>query len=179
MKLRNLSKFLSLVLRHDPDRIGLQLDNEGWADVDHLLACLAGSGKITSLQELETVVAENDKQRFRFSEDRTRIRANQGHSIAIDLALQPVQPPSTLYHGTATRFLESIREKGLVKGSRQHVHLSAERTTAHKVGQRHGRPVILIVEAAKMSADGFDFFVSDNGVWLVDHVPVRFLQEID
>lgn len=177
MKLRNLSKFLSLVLRHDPDRIGLQLDREGWAEVDHLLACLAGAGKITSRDELETVVAENDKQRFRFSDDETRIRANQGHSISVDLALEQVQPPTILFHGTATRFLDSIRKQGLLRGSRQHVHLSAEKATAHKVGQRHGRPIILKVEAAKMAAEGFEFFRSDNGVWLVDHVPVGFIQE--
>jgi putative RNA 2'-phosphotransferase len=177
MNLTKLSKFLSLVLRHDPNKIGLELDPEGWAEVDDLLSCLGRAGRITSREELDQVVAENNKQRFRFSDDGQFLRANQGHSIPIELGLEPTEPPGILYHGTATRFLESIREQELVKGGRQHVHLSAEPATAHAVGSRHGRPVVLVVHAARMQRKGFEFFLSDNGVWLVNRVPREDLEE--
>ncbi|MEM6916531.1 MAG: RNA 2'-phosphotransferase, partial [Verrucomicrobiota bacterium] len=144
MNKTRLSKMLSFVLRHEPEAIGLKLDSEGWAQVDELLACLRESGKSASRSELEEVVAQNNKQRFRFSDDGLRIRANQGHSIQIDLKLEPATPPHQLYHGTATRFLSSIFADGLVPGSRQHVHLSAERSTALAVGRRHGKPVTLL-----------------------------------
>lgn len=179
MNLTKLSRFLSLVLRHDPDKIGLELDVEGWADVDELLSCLAGAGKITSREELEQVVAENQKQRFRLSDDGQYIRASQGHSIPIELGLEPRDPPEILYHGTASRFLESIREQGLVSGSRHHVHLSLDTSTAQAVGRRHGRPVVLVVHAARMRQDGFEFFLSDNGVWLVYGVPWEYIEELD
>jgi putative RNA 2'-phosphotransferase len=179
MNLTKLSKFLSLVLRHDPNRIGLILDPEGWAEVDHHLACLHAAGKTISRKELARVVSENDKQRFRFSDDGLRIRANQGHSICIELGLDPTEPPEVLYHGTATRFLESIRAKGLVKGSRRHVHLSAQRETAVAVGRRHGKPVTLVVRSREMMRNGAQFFLSDNGVWLVEHVPYEFIEETE
>ncbi len=172
---KQLSKFLSLVLRHDPATIGLTLDEAGWADVDELLAKLSKSGKAISRQQLEQVVAENDKQRFRFNEAGTRIRANQGHSIEVDLALQAQSPPAVLYHGTATRFLDAIRQEGLTRQSRQHVHLTADQATAHKVGQRHGKPVILVVDATAMARDGYLFYRSDNGVWLTGQVPTAYL----
>lgn len=171
------SKFLSLILRHEPDKIGLTLDEAGWASVPELLAQLEAHGRGMSKEELEHVVAINDKQRFSFNEDKTRIRANQGHSLkTLDLGLQPVEPPEILYHGTAARFLDSILQTGLEKRSRQHVHLSADTETAHKVGIRHGKPIIFQVAAGQMHRSGFVFFCADNGVWLTDHVSVTYLE---
>lgn len=170
-----LSRFLSLILRHDPGHVGLTLDAGGWADVDELLAKVAKAGRGFTRQELERIVTENNKQRFRFNADGTRIRANQGHSIDVDLGLETQTPPATLYHGTATRFLDSIRREGLNRRSRHHVHLSSDIGTAQKVGQRHGTPVILIVDAVAMWADGYQFYHSDNGVWLTEAVPVAYL----
>lgn len=169
------SKFLSLVLRHQPDKIGLVLDGSGWANVEELLERAAEHGRSLTREILEQIVAENDKQRFILSDDGRRIRANQGHSVKIDLALMPVEPPATLYHGTATRFIESIRATGLNSGSRQHVHLSADEVTATKVGQRHGKPVILLIQAVAMHAAGHAFYLSANGVWLTGRVPVEFI----
>jgi putative RNA 2'-phosphotransferase len=173
--LTSTSKFLSLILRHKPETIGLVLDENGWADVEELLSKAAESGRPITRTILERVVAENDKKRFAFDETGQRIRASQGHSIDIDLALTPVEPPSQLYHGTATRFVESIREKGLIAGNRQHVHLSADHETAIKVGQRHGKPIVLSVDSGAMVQAGHVFFRSANGVWLTDHVPPQFL----
>ncbi|MBK1828190.1 RNA 2'-phosphotransferase [Haloferula rosea] len=170
-----LSKLLSLVLRHDPEHLGLQLDSGGWVDVDELLARLStGSGEVTR-EHLEMVVSENNKQRFAFSGDGQRIRANQGHSIRVDLGLTPQEPPEILYHGTATRFLDSIREKGVIPGSRQHVHLSQDEPTAVAVGRRHGKPVVLVVRSGEMHREGLSFFLSKNGVWLTDRVARRYL----
>jgi putative RNA 2'-phosphotransferase len=170
-----LSKFLSLVLRHKPEEIGLALDENGWANVDELLRLASQSGRPLTRPILEQIVAESDKQRFAFSDDGRRIRANQGHSLAVDLALPPSQPPEMLYHGTASRFLDSIRAGGLQAGSRQHVHLSLDVATAIKVGQRHGKPVVLEVRAGAMHAAGNPFYLSANGVWLTERVPVEFL----
>lgn len=170
-----ISKFLSLVLRHDPGKIGLTLDSNGWVKVQELLDRMRQHGKPIDRETLEHVVATNDKKRFSFSEDGSQIRANQGHSIEVDLALPPQTPPDLLFHGTATRFLDSIREKGLLPGSRQHVHLSLDEVTAIKVGQRHGKPAVLVVRASEMQHQGFTFFCSDNGVWLTDHVAPRFI----
>lgn len=170
------SKFLSLVLRHEPGRIGLALDASGWADVEELLVACHGHGMALERAELEEVVATSEKKRFALSDDGRRIRANQGHSIDVALGYSPVPPPERLFHGTATRFLDSIRREGLHKRGRHHVHLSADTETAEKVGQRHGRPVILTVLAAAMHERGHRFFVSENGVWLTDHVPVEFIE---
>jgi putative RNA 2'-phosphotransferase len=169
------SKLLSLVLRHNPARLGLTLDPQGWVEVATLLRAAKQHGIALNVQLLERVVAENDKQRFAFSADRTHIRASQGHSVAIDLALTPQTPPNVLYHGTASHFLESIRQSGLEKRSRQHVHLSANEETARRVGARHGKPVILQVAASQMADAGMHFYRSENGVWLTEHVPVAFL----
>ncbi len=174
-ELTRTSKFLSFVLRHKPEAIGLTLDANGWADVEELIRRANETGEPLTRELLERVVADNDKQRFILSEDGTRIRANQGHSVAIDLALTPVEPPDVLFHGTATRFLDSIRTHGLRPGGRQHVHLSADESTATKVGQRHGKPVVLRVRAGAMWAVGHAFFLSANGVWLTDCVPTEFL----
>lgn len=170
-----ISKFLSLVLRHEPAKAGLTLDSAGWVDVDALLRGCAAAGVPVTPEELNQVVAENDKQRFAFSPDQKRIRANQGHSVAVELDLAPSVPPTLLYHGTADRFLDSIKAKGLCKAQRTHVHLSAERSTATEVGRRHGRPVVISVAAAKMHQAGHKFFRSANGVWLTDEVPVEYM----
>ena len=174
--LTHISKFLSFVLRHNPQAIGVTLDAEGWVPVDELLAAAARDGTSISREQLEEVVATNDKKRFAFSDDGRLIRANQGHSVEVDLNLEPVEPPELLYHGTVDRFLESIRAKGLIRGNRHHVHMSADRETAARVGQRRGRPVVLVVEAARMHRAGHQFFCSENGVWLTEAVPAEYLQ---
>lgn len=163
------------MLRHHPGKIGLTLDDQGWADVDELLAQANQHGMTLTRPLLHEVVAQNDKQRFAFNADTTRIRANQGHSIKIDLGLEPVIPPEQLYHGTSTRFLESIRQKGLLRGKRDYVHLSPDELTARKVGARHGEPIVLAVKAGQMHAAGFTFYRAANGVWLTQHVPNQYL----
>ena len=170
------SKFLSYVLRHRPDSIGITLDENGWVEVDVLLAAAQRHGKRISRELLEQVVAENDKKRFALCDDGQRIRASQGHSVSVDLNLQPVEPPELLYHGTVERFLDSIRSQGLVRGKRHHVHLSPDEATARKVGSRRGKPVILTIEAGRMHAAGHQFFCSANGVWLTDRVPAEFVR---
>lgn len=172
-----VSKFLSLVLRHRPEKIGLTLDDAGWAAIDELIQRSAAAGHRLNRRLIEEVVATNDKKRFAISPDGRFIRASQGHSVRVDLGLQPVSPPPVLFHGTATRFLDAILRQGLRPGSRQHVHLSADVVTARRVGQRHGSPVILTVDAAAMHADGHRFYRSENGVWLTDTVPARYLQQ--
>ena len=173
-----ISKFLSLVLRHNPDKIGITLDAQGWVPVDDLLEKARDAGKRLDRATLEHVVAHNDKKRFAFSDDGAKIRASQGHSVEIDLALPDVEPPALLYHGTASRFLESIRAEGLRPGARHDVHLSADIATARTVGARHGRPVVLQVDAAGMHRDGFTFRRSENGVWLTARVAARYLTEV-
>jgi putative RNA 2'-phosphotransferase len=170
------SKFLSLVLRHQPETIGVSLDAEGWIEIETLLAACAAHNKPISRELLHEVVATNDKQRFAISPDGARIRASQGHSIEVDLRLVPQEPPEILYHGTVEKFLDSIRRGGLIKGQRRHVHLSADRSTAEKVGRRRGQPVLLSIDAGRMHRAGHEFFLSDNGVWLVDAVPVEYLR---
>lgn len=174
-----ISKFLSYVLRHEPQAIGLQLDSDGWADIDALIEGAAHSGRSLDIETIQDVVASSDKKRFSLSTDGRRIRAAQGHSTA-QVQLQHVQkqPPERLYHGTASRFLESIEGQGLIAGARHHVHLSRDMETALQVGQRYGSPVILEVEALHMHAQGFEFFQADNGVWLTQAVPVEFLERI-
>lgn len=175
-KLVSTSKFLSLILRHEPERVGLTLGDGGWVSVDALLACCAQARKPISLELLKEVVATNDKQRFAFSDDGLLIRANQGHSVSVDLGLQPSTPPDVLYHGTASRFLEGIWQAGLQKQARHHVHLTANMDVAVVVGQRHGKVVILEIDARQMHLDGHLFFQSDNGVWLVDSVGAGYMR---
>lgn len=170
-----LSKFVSLVLRHDPARIGLRLDEAGWADVDALVAGAVAAGVPLTRERLDAIVEQNEKRRFALSEDGTRIRASQGHSVAVDLGLVPVPAPDVLFHGTAERALDAILATGLEPRGRQHVHLSGDRDTAVAVGRRHGRPVIVAVDARGMQHDGLVFFRSANGVWLTDAVPARYL----
>lgn len=170
-----ISKFLSKYLRHAPEEIGLTLEEGGWVKVDHLLVACKKAQFHFSLADLQEVVATNSKQRFSFDETNTKIRANQGHSVAVDLALTAQEPPYPLYHGTATRNLNAIMEQGLLKMKRHHVHLSRDVDTALAVGKRYGKPVILIVDTKAMLNDGFLFFCSANGVWLVDSVPPKYL----
>lgn len=170
-----ISKFLSLVLRHQPEALGIELDENGWTDTTTLLRQLARQQRPLTLDELRHVVDTNSKKRFAFNDDLSRIRASQGHSVEVELGYQAVPPPVLLYHGTTARFLPGIQAEGLRKGSRHHVHLSAEAETAHQVGSRHGRPVILRIRAADMAAAGHSFFQSANGVWLAEEVPAAFI----
>lgn len=170
-----LSKFLSLILRHKPDTIGLALDVQGWAAIDELITKSDAAGMRFTREELLQVVQSSDKNRFSVSDDGQRIRAAQGHSVEVELGLSPQEPPAVLYHGTATRFVDAILAEGLKPQSRQQVHLSADEATAHLVGQRHGKPVVLTVDALRMHAAGFKFYRADNGVWLTDQVPREFL----
>ena len=171
-----LSKLLSYVLRHRPDSIGLALDAQGWADVSALLSLAEAAGQAFSLEDLRQVVAQNDKKRFVLSDDASRIRAAQGHSVEVDLQLKVKVPPPVLFHGTVAKALGDIRKKGLLPMQRHDVHLSPDRETATRVAARRGAPVILVVDTAAMLRDGHVFRVSDNGVWLVPSVPARYLQ---
>jgi putative RNA 2'-phosphotransferase len=174
-----ISKYLSLHLRHRPARLGLELAPGGWVDVEELLAAAARDGVRLDWADLEEVVARNDKRRFSFDGDGRRIRANQGHSVDVDLGLDPLAPPETLYHGTAERFVDAILATGLEPRGRHHVHLSADEETARRVGARRGRPVVLAVAAGELHREGADFFRSANGVWLVDAVPSAFLRPLE
>ncbi|AZA72474.1 RNA 2'-phosphotransferase [Chryseobacterium indoltheticum] len=174
---KKTSKFLSYVLRHHPEIIGLHLDENGWADVDELITKSTNDSQGFTFEELDEIVQTNDKKRFIFNEDKTRIRANQGHSIDINLALIPQQPPEFLYHGTAQRNIESILEKGIEKRNRQHVHLSQDIETATKVGMRHGKPIILTINTEKMFDDGIEFYLSENNVWLTDFVDIKYISQ--
>ena len=171
-----ISKFLSYVLRHRPDEIGLTLDANGWTPIAELITRARSASVDLSEEIIREVVRTSDKQRFALSEDGTRIRANQGHSVEVDLQLEPKQPPEFLFHGTATRFVDAIRAGGLKAMSRQHVHLSPDEQTATKVGQRHGKPVILKIKAGAMWDAGQKFYCSANGVWLVERVEARFIE---
>lgn len=174
-----VSKFLSLVLRHRPEKIGLTLDPAGWVEVTELLQACQQHGFPLSQAELESVVVTNDKQRFSFNKDKTRIRASQGHSVEVELGYQPARPPELLYHGTVERFLPSILEKGLLKGQRHHVHLSGDVATAIKVGTRRGEPMILTIHSGQMYRDGCVFYQSANGVWLTEHVPPAYISIVN
>jgi putative RNA 2'-phosphotransferase len=173
---KHISKYLSLVLRHQPDTIGITLDENGWTSVIILLEKLRLKFKYINLDILEEVVATNDKKRFAFNEDKSLIRANQGHSVNIDLGYTQKEPPAFLYHGTVPKFMLAIKEKGLLKMSRHHVHLSADTETAFKVGTRRGVPTILSVNAKAMHEDGIAFYQSDNGVWLTEHVAAKYIE---
>jgi putative RNA 2'-phosphotransferase len=170
------SKFLSYVLRHRPDSIGISLDKEGWASVPELLAKAAAAGIAITLNELKQIVAQNDKKRFVLSDDATRIRAAQGHSIEVDLKLAVKAPPPVLYHGTVGKSIADIRKQGLRPMTRHDVHLSPDKDTATRVAIRRGKPVILVIETYRMVRDGYQFRVSDNGVWLIPEVPAKYIK---
>jgi putative RNA 2'-phosphotransferase len=172
------SKTLSYWLRHRPDEAGLTLDTAGWTSVDDVLGALARAGLLADIDALLRVVEENDKQRFELSPDLQHIRARQGHSVAVELALAPATPPAVLYHGTVERFLDAIMAEGLRKMRRHHVHLSPTLDTAQRVGARRGRAIILEIDATAMSADGAVFFATENGVWLTESVAPRYLRRL-
>ena len=175
-KTKKISKFLSLVLRHKPEVIGINLDENGWVKVDELISKMNDYGKKIDKKTLAMVVANNDKKRFSFNSNKTKIRASQGHSINIDLAYQASKPPEILYHGTGQKSVSSIMATGINKRNRQHVHLSSDTITATKVGQRHGKVTILEIAAQEMFADGYEFYLSDNKVWLSDFVPTKYIK---
>jgi len=177
-KLKTVSKFLSLVLRHQPEMIGLSLESGGWADIDKLLGAASSHrrGRIISRDLLETVVKTNDKQRFEISADGTRIRARQGHSVEVDLGYQPSVPPEILLHGTPSSSVQLIQETGLKKMKRHDVHLHVDEQTSSSVGARRGKPVLLKIRAGEMHRAGYEFFVTPNHVWLTDHVPAEFIE---
>ena len=178
-RLVKVSKYLSKHLRHRPERLGLELEPGGWVDVDAILEACARHGFPIGRAELGEVVERNDKRRFAFDESGTKIRAQQGHSVPVDLGLEPVEPPSELYHGTNRRAMPGIERHGLSKMGRHHVHLSPDPATAKRVGARRGRPVVLAVEAGAMRRDGWTFYRSGNGVWLVESVPPDYLRVYD
>ena len=173
-----LSKFISLILRHKPEEIGISLDNNGWAKVDELIAGINKSGRKITLKDLEEIVATDEKGRYSFNESKTLIRANQGHSVNVDVELDELTPPSVLYHGTASRFLDSIMSSGIKPMSRLYVHLSKDLPTAIKVGSRHGKCVVLVIDTKKMSKDGVKFYLSSNGVWLTKHIDCSYIKDI-
>ena len=174
---RDTSKYISLILRHKPETIGISLDEHGWANVDELISGVNKSHPLDR-ETLERIVAEDEKQRYSFNEDKTLIRANQGHSIPVDVELDEVQPPEFLYHGTGEKYVESIDKQGLIPKSRLYVHLSADEGTARKVGSRHGKPVIYIVKSGEMYRNQEKFYRSVNGVWLTKRVPIQYLQKL-
>lgn len=176
---KETSKFISLILRHKPEAAGISLDEHGWADVTELLAGMNKAGTRIDMPLLEKIVAEDEKQRYSFNDDKTLIRANQGHSIPVDVELEKKTPPDILYHGTGEKYVSSIEEQGLIPKSRLYVHLSKDFDTAVKVGSRHGRPVVYEIMAGQMAKDNFDFFLSVNGVWLTKHVPVKYMRKAD
>ena len=177
-KLERLSKFISMILRHKPEAIGITLDEHGWADVDELIKGINETGEEIEFSKdtLETIVKTDKKQRYSFSQDKTLIRANQGHSIPVDVELEKKEPPKVLYHGTGVKSVKAIQEQGLLPMERLYVHLSIDVKTATNVGKRHGTPVIFQVNAEQMQKDGYDFFQSVNGVWLTKEVPAKYLE---
>lgn len=177
MSVKNTSKYISLILRHQPEVIGITLDEHGWADVNQLIEGVNKTHPLTR-ELLEEIVRTDEKQRYSFNEDHTKIRANQGHSIPVDVELKEAEPPEELYHGTGEKYTGSIEQQGLIPKSRLYVHLSKDTETAVKVGQRHGKPVVYTVMAGEMYRDAYRFFLSANGVWLTKEVPVRYLHKI-
>lgn len=167
---------MSLILRHKPEVIGISLDEHGWANVDELITGIAKTQDF-NMDILEEIVREDEKQRYSFNEDKTLIRANQGHSIPVDVELEVLEPPAELWHGTGEKYVASIDEQGLIPKSRLYVHLSKDKDTAVKVGKRHGNPVLYIVKAGEMYRDGYQFYLSKNGVWLTKQVPVKYLEK--
>lgn len=175
MPLNSISKFISLILRHRPEEIGISLDEHGWANVDELIAGI-NKTRTFNMEMLEELVATDKKQRYSFNPDKTLIRANQGHSIPVDVELEQTVPPDILYHGTGEKYTASINKIGLIPKSRLYVHLSKDKKTACEVGKRHGRPVIYKIDTASMIRDGYQFFISANHVWLTKEVPVKYLK---
>lgn len=174
-----ISKLISLVLRHKPEVLGLELDEHGWADTHKLLNGLYTHGYELTMDDLEFIVNTDNKQRYSFSDDKKLIRANQGHSIPVDVELEEKIPPNILYHGTGKKYEESIDKHGILKLSRLYVHLSDNKDTAKNVGKRHGVPVIYAIDCKSMVEDGYTFYQSVNGVWLTEYVPFKYLGKIN
>ena len=174
MSVRDTSKYLCLILRHKPETIGISLDEHGWANVKDLIEGVNKTHKL-DMEILEEIVATDDKQRYSFNEDKTKIRANQGHSVNVDVELEEVEPPEYLWHGTGEKYVKSIRETGLIPKSRLYVHMSDSYGTAILVGARHGKPMVFCVKSGQMYADGYKFYRSKNGVWLTKFVPTEYL----
>ncbi len=174
----SMSKFISLVLRHHPDAAYIQLDEHGWADVEKLLAGIKKTGRKINMEFLDEIVRTDEKQRYSFNEDKTLIRANQGHSISVDVGLKEQEPPEVLYHGTAVGFYQSIQKQGIRPMSRLYVHLSKDIETAVNVGKRHGKPIILKVHSGVMYEGGISFYLSENGVWLTKKVEPKYFEQI-
>ena len=177
MSLTDTSKFISLILRHKPSEIGIELDEHGWANVTELIEGI-NKRQPFNMAQLEEIVSTDNKQRYSFNEDKTLIKANQGHSVPVDIELEEVSPPDILYHGTGEKFVSSINKLGLIPKSRLYVHLSKDIDTAINVGKRHGNPIIYSVDCSRMIADGYKFYLSVNGVWLTKEVPVKYLKQI-
>lgn len=175
MNTENLSKFISLILRHKPEEIGITLDDSGWANVNELIDGINNSGRNIDIGILEEIVKTDNKQRYSFNEDKTKIRANQGHSIKVNIDFKELEPPNILYHGTATKAIEGIKYQGIKSMSRQWVHLSKDFEMAKQVGSRHGKCVILIINAKRMYKDGIKFYLSENGVWLTEYVDPKYI----
>lgn len=175
MNAAKISKYISLILRHKPEAAGITLDEHGWADVGELIRGIQKTQRF-NMEMLEEIVRTDQKQRYSFNEDKTRIRANQGHSIPVDVELPVTEPPEILWHGTGQKYVESIDRTGLIPKGRLYVHLSGDRETAVKVGSRHGKPMVYQVDSGQMAKDGYLFFRSVNGVWLTKQVPVKYLK---
>jgi putative RNA 2'-phosphotransferase len=176
LSLTAISKYMSLILRHKPETIGISLDEHGWVDVDELIMGIAKTHEF-NMDILEEIVYSDNKQRYSFNEDKTLIRANQGHSIPVDVELDEMEPPIELWHGTGAKYVDSIDTQGLIPKSRLYVHLSEDIDTAVKVGMRHGKPILYVVKASDMYSDGYKFYLSKNGVWLTRQVPVKYLEK--
>lgn len=175
MKSNSISKFICLILRHKPNTIGITLDRNGWANTQELLNGLNTAGKSINMEQLITLVNTDNKNRFSFNLDKSKIRANQGHSLSVDLGLTESVPPDLLYHGTSEKFIDSIKQNGIQKRTRQHIHLSTDIEKAIAVGKRHGNPVVLKINTKQMFLDGYKFYLSENGVWLTDNVPYQYV----
>ncbi|HBF7929036.1 TPA: RNA 2'-phosphotransferase [Clostridioides difficile] len=171
-----LSIFISLILRHKPETIGIKLDDYGYADVNELIEKINNTGRNINIEILEQIVKEDNKQRYSFNEDRSKIRANQGHSINVNVELRELEPPRFLYHGTATRFLNNIKKEGIISKSRLYVHLSNDIDTAVQVGKRHGIPIVLKINAGKMYENDYKFYLSENNIWLCEYIPFKYVE---
>lgn len=177
MDLQSISKYMSLILRHKPEVIGICIDEHGWANVEKLIQGIAKNNPGFNMEALEEIVKTDNKQRYSFNDDKTLIRANQGHSIQVDVELEEKEPPNVLYHGTGEKYVTSIDKNGLIPKSRLYVHLSRDIETARAVGKRHGKEIIYSVNSAQMHKDGYKFYLSKNGIWLTKKVPMKYLMK--
>ena len=178
MDLNNISKYMSLILRHKPDVIGIELDEHGWANVNDLISGIEKDNHGFNFELLEEIVRSDSKQRYSFNDDKSLIRANQGHSINVDVELKEKEPPEYLYHGTGEKYVKSINQDGLIPKSRLYVHLSKDIKTAENVGKRHGKEVVYCIDNRQMYRDGYKFYLSENGVWLTEEVPIKYLEMV-